>query len=81
MLPFFNAIAGLLGAMAFFPLTIYFPVSMYKVQANIKRGSGRWLMLQSLCIVCLLVSVVAVIGSVADIIQKLKKAKLFEIKL
>ncbi|RWR90352.1 amino acid permease 8-like protein [Cinnamomum micranthum f. kanehirae] len=81
MLPFFNSIVGLLGAVAFFPLTIYFPVSMYMVQANIKKWSGRWLMLQIMCITCLLVSVVSVIGSVADIVLNLKKAKLFEIKL
>ncbi|KAJ8618646.1 hypothetical protein MRB53_014832 [Persea americana] len=81
MLPFFNAIVGLLGAITFFPLTIYFPVSMYMVQANIKKWSGRWLMLHILCITCLLVSVVSVIGSLADIVLKLKKAKLSQIEL
>ncbi|XP_048227148.1 amino acid permease 1 isoform X1 [Ricinus communis] len=43
MLPFFNAILGLLGAVSFWPLTVYFPLSMYMKQANIKRGSSRWI--------------------------------------
>ncbi|RWW59082.1 hypothetical protein BHE74_00033998 [Ensete ventricosum] len=81
MLPFFNAVVGLLGALGFWPLTVYYPMSMYMSQAKIKRRQSKWVMLQVLSLVCLLVSLVAVIGSVADIIEHLKHAELFKIKL
>ncbi|CAL9037744.1 unnamed protein product [Musa banksii] len=81
MLPFFNAVVGLLGALGFWPLTVYYPMSMYMSQAKIKRRQFKWVMLQVLSLVCLFVSLVAVIGSVADIIEHLKHAELFKIKL
>lgn len=81
MLPFFNAVVGLLGALGFWPLTVYYPMSMYMNQAKIKRRQFKWVMLQVLSLVCLFVSLVAVIGSVADIIEHLKHAELFKIKL
>ncbi|KAK9095884.1 hypothetical protein Sjap_021381 [Stephania japonica] len=81
MFPFFNAVLGLIGAIAFWPLTVHFPVSMYISQANIKRGSSKWFILQSLSMVSLLVSLIAAVGSIADIVQHLKHAKLFHITL
>ncbi|XP_042507740.1 amino acid permease 8-like isoform X2 [Macadamia integrifolia] len=79
MLPFFNAILGLLGSIAFWPLTVYFPVTMYISQAKIKTGSFKWLGLQSLSLISLLVSLVSALGSVADIIDRLKHAKIFSV--
>lgn len=80
LLPFFNAVLGLLGALAFWPLTVYFPVTMYMAQAKIKRANlPKWLMLQSLSIFALLVSLISAVGSVADIAQRLKHAKVFHI--
>ncbi|KAF6167078.1 hypothetical protein GIB67_041333 [Kingdonia uniflora] len=79
MLPFFNAVLGLLGSIAFWPLTVYYPVTMYISQAQIKRGSTKWVMLQSLSLVALFVSLISAIGSIADIIERLKHAKLFSI--
>lgn len=79
MLPFFNAVLGLLGAMAFWPLTVYFPVTMYMAQAKIKRGTCKWVALQSLSVFALLVSLVSAVGSAADMIQHLKHAKVFHI--
>ncbi|XP_058097711.1 amino acid permease 4-like [Magnolia sinica] len=81
MLPFFNAILGLLGAIAFWPLTVYFPVSMYMAQAKIKRGTRKWVVLQSLSMFALMVSLVAAVGSVADIGERLRHATLFSITL
>ncbi|KAJ4981095.1 hypothetical protein NE237_031932 [Protea cynaroides] len=79
ILPFFNAILGLLGSIAFWPLTVYFPVTMYISQAKIKRGSNKWLALQSLSMIALVVSLVSAVGSVADIAERLKHAKLFSV--
>lgn len=81
MLPFFNAMVGLLGALGFWPLTVYYPVSMYINQAKIKRMQMKWVVLQSMVIVSLVVSLVATIGSVADIVERLKHAELFKMKL
>ncbi|CAM8937093.1 unnamed protein product [Rhodiola kirilowii] len=81
MFPFFNAILGLLGAISFWPLTVYFPVSMYIVQANIKKGSGLWIFLQTLSGVCLVVTLIAGIGSIADMSEELRHAKLMHIAL
>ncbi|XP_077231711.1 amino acid permease 4-like [Tasmannia lanceolata] len=80
MLPFFNSVVGLLGSIAFWPLTIYLPVRMYMAQAKIKGGSRKWMVLQSLSMFGLVVSLVAAVGSVADIAEHLKHAKLFKIE-
>ncbi|RAL49427.1 hypothetical protein DM860_012860 [Cuscuta australis] len=76
--PFFNAILGLLGAMAFWPLAIFFPVEMYIVQAKISRLSFRWIWLQALSYFCLIVSVLAAVGSVRDLTKSVMNFKPFE---
>ncbi|XP_058097715.1 amino acid permease 4-like [Magnolia sinica] len=78
LFPFFNAILGLLGALSFWPLTVYFPVSMYMVQAKITRGMPKWVLLQGLSFICLAVSLLASIGSVTDIVESLKHATPFQ---
>ncbi|XP_020268231.1 amino acid permease 8-like isoform X2 [Asparagus officinalis] len=81
LLPFFNAILGLLGSIAFWPLTVYFPVTMYIAQAQIKTGDRKWIVLQALSVVSLIVSVLAAVGSVADIGDRLKHVKLLKAEL
>ncbi|KAL6868241.1 hypothetical protein ACP4OV_015086 [Aristida adscensionis] len=72
LLPFFGDVVGLLGAVSFWPLTVYFPVEMYIVQRRVRRGSTRWLCLQTLSAACLAVSLAAAAGSIADVIDALK---------
>ncbi|CAK7344763.1 unnamed protein product [Dovyalis caffra] len=81
LFPFFNAILGLLGSISFWPLTVYFPLNMYMVQAKIKRGNSTWIMFQVLSLLCLMVTLVSAVGSVADILEHLKHAQLFHIDL
>ncbi|KAK8919041.1 Amino acid permease 2 [Platanthera zijinensis] len=81
MLPFFNAIVGLLGAIAFWPLTVHFPVSMYMAQAKMRKGQWRWLMLRCLSAVAFIVSAMAAVGSIADIARRLKHVAIFKTKL
>ncbi|KAL5982930.1 hypothetical protein ACLOJK_017009 [Asimina triloba] len=76
-LPFFNSIVGFNGAISFWPLTVYFPIRMYMVQTKVTIGCPKWWFLQCFSIVCLLVTVVATVGSVADIVQNLKHVELF----
>ncbi|KAG6551692.1 hypothetical protein Mapa_006781 [Marchantia paleacea] len=77
LLPFFNAIMGLLGAIGFWPLTIYFPIQMYKKQTAINFGSKKWYMLNAVSVICLLVTLAAAGASIQSIIQKSKEYKPF----
>ncbi|XP_057983560.1 probable amino acid permease 7 isoform X2 [Malania oleifera] len=67
--PYFNQVLGVLGALNFWPLTIYFPVEMYFVQRKIRRWTKKWVVLQTFSGLCLLVSVVAFVGSVEGLIS------------
>ncbi|XP_078442156.1 amino acid permease 6-like [Wolffia australiana] len=62
--PFFNDFLGLIGAFAFWPLTVYLPVEMRIAQAKITRGSSSWIGLKLLSFACFLVSVAAALGSI-----------------
>ncbi|XWS51670.1 hypothetical protein CRYUN_Cryun11dG0003300 [Craigia yunnanensis] len=66
--PYFNQVLGVLGALNFWPLAIYFPVEMYFVQKKIQPWTRKWIVLRSFSFVCLLVTVVSLIGSVQGLI-------------
>jgi amino acid permease len=78
LLPFFNDIVGLLGAIGFWPLTVYFPVEMYIVQKRIPKWSSKWICLQLLSVACLIISIAAAVGSIAGIVLDLKVFKPFK---
>ncbi|WCJ32536.1 amino acid permease 7 [Euphorbia peplus] len=67
--PYFNQVIGLLGALNFWPLTIYFPVRMYLKQRNIEAWTVKWVMLQAFSIVVFLVAAFALVGSIEGIIS------------
>lgn len=69
--PFFNDFLGLIGAASFWPLTVYFPVEMHIAQAKLPKYSTRWLWLKVLSFACLLVSLMAAIGSVQGLVTTL----------
>ncbi|KAL2895142.1 Amino acid permease 3 [Bienertia sinuspersici] len=77
LLPFFNDVVGLLGALGFWPLTVYFPVEMYISQKKIPKWSTKWISLQILSFACLLISLAAASGSVAGVAIDLKSYKPF----
>ncbi|GAB4835538.1 Amino acid permease 3 [Ancistrocladus abbreviatus] len=78
LLPFFNNIVGIVGALGFWPLTVYFPIEMYIAQKKVPRWSTRWICLQLLSISCLVISLAAAAGSVAGVILDLKVYKPFK---
>ncbi|XP_045823428.1 amino acid permease 2-like [Trifolium pratense] len=78
LLPFFNDIVGVIGALGFWPLTVYFPVEMYISQKKIPKWSNRWICLQIFSGACLVVSVVAAVGSIAGVLLDLKNYKPFQ---
>ena len=78
LLPFFNDIVGLLGALGFWPLTVYFPVEMYISQKKITKWSTRWLCLQILSVACLIITIAAAAGSIAGVLDDVKTIKPFQ---
>ncbi|XP_047320199.1 amino acid permease 3-like [Impatiens glandulifera] len=77
-MPFFNDIIGILGAIGFWPLTVYFPIEMFIVQMKIPKWSTRWVCLRILSGCCLIISLVAVVGSVVGVVQDYKTFKPFK---
>ncbi|CAL5392373.1 unnamed protein product [Camellia sinensis] len=69
IIPYFNQVLGVLGALNFWPLSIYFPVEMYFVQTNIGAWSTKWIALHAFSIVCLLVTMFALVGSIEGLIS------------
>lgn len=78
LLPFFNDVVGILGALGFWPLTVYFPLEMYIAQNKIRSWTTRWIGLQMLSMACLLVSIAAAVGSVAGVVLDLRTYKPFK---
>ncbi|KVH69087.1 Amino acid transporter, transmembrane [Cynara cardunculus var. scolymus] len=76
--PFFNDFVGLLGAGTFWPLSVYFPIEMYISQAKIPKYSFRWIWMQILSLACLIVSLVAAVGSTRGLITSVQSFKPFE---
>ncbi|KAL8141232.1 hypothetical protein V2J09_007253 [Rumex salicifolius] len=77
LMPFFNDVVGLLGALGFWPLTVYYPVEMYISSKRVPKWSTKWVCLQVLSLACLVISVAAAAGSVAGILSDLKEYKPF----
>lgn len=78
MLPFFNDVLGIMGAVGFWPLTVYFPMEMYIAHKKIERWTTKWVMLRVLSLFCLIVSVLAGVGSVAGVVLELKVFRPFK---
>eukprot|EP00257_Ricinus_communis_P012263 XP_002534252.2 amino acid permease 4 [Ricinus communis] len=78
LMPFFNDVVGILGAMGFWPLTVYFPIEMYISQKRIGRRTSQWLALQILSVCCLFITIAAAVGSVAGVVLDLKTYKPFK---
>ncbi|KAM5564323.1 amino acid permease 3-like [Rosa sericea] len=76
--PFFNGVVGFLGALGYWPMTIYFPVEMYIAQKKIPKWSTRWLCLQTLSLSVLIIALLAAVGSIAGVIESLKDYKPFK---
>lgn len=76
--PFFNDVVGLIGALAFWPLTVFLPIEMYIVQAKIRKHSVRWWSLKTVSFVCMVVSIVAAAGSIQGLVKSLRGYKPFK---
>ncbi|KAK7320293.1 hypothetical protein VNO77_29629 [Canavalia gladiata] len=70
LFPYFNQVLGVLGALSFWPLAIYFPVEMYFVQKKIEAWSRKWIVLRTFSLFCFLVSLLGLVGSLEGIISE-----------
>ncbi|KAE8702751.1 Amino acid permease 2 [Hibiscus syriacus] len=68
LFPYFNQVLGVLGGIYFWPVSIYFPVQMYFKQRNVEAWSTKWVMLQTFSILCLPITLFALVGSIEGII-------------
>ncbi|GFP99419.1 amino acid permease 6 [Phtheirospermum japonicum] len=78
LFPFFNNIVGLLGAAAFWPLTVYFPIEMYIARSKIPKFSSIWIWMQILSGICLVISLFAAAGAIEGLIQSFRTFKPFQ---
>ncbi|KFK27672.1 hypothetical protein AALP_AA8G413800 [Arabis alpina] len=66
--PYFNEVLGVVGALGFWPLAVYFPVEMCILQKKFRVWTRPWLLLRGFSFVCLLVSLLAFIGSIHGLV-------------
>ncbi|XVF70971.1 hypothetical protein PTKIN_Ptkin11bG0205000 [Pterospermum kingtungense] len=67
--PYFNQVLGVLGGFYFWPLSIYFPVQMYIKQKDIEAWSRTWVLFQTFSLVCLPLTLFALVGSIEGLIS------------
>ncbi|KAJ0102426.1 hypothetical protein Patl1_03717 [Pistacia atlantica] len=67
--PYFNQVLGVLGALNFWPLAIYFPVEMYFVQRKVSPWTRKWIVLRTFSITCLCVTIIGLIGSIEGLLS------------
>ncbi|KAL3651726.1 Amino acid permease 6 [Castilleja foliolosa] len=77
LLPFFNDILGLIGAITFWPLAVYFPIEMYLARMKIRRLSWTWIWMQMVSGGCLIVSLLAAAGSIDGLTKSVRLFKPF----
>ena len=80
LIPFFNDVTGLIGAVGLWPLVVLLPVQMHIKQAGIPKWQPRWLALQFLSMACMIICVGAAVGSIAHIIVDCKDYTPFKTK-
>ncbi|EEF45872.1 amino acid permease 8 [Ricinus communis] len=78
VLPFFNDILALLGAIGYWPMAVYFPVEMHIAQKKIQRQTVKWFCLQLMNLICLIVSIAAACGAIQGLDHSLQTHKLFK---
>lgn len=77
VLPFFEAVAGLSGAVSFFPMSIYFPFSMYMVLYRDSMSKRFVLLLKVIAVFTFVVGCCATVGSFRNIINSFSTIEIF----
>jgi amino acid permease len=69
LFPLFNDVLGILGALNFWPLVVYFPVEMYIAQNKVPRWKLKWSIFQIFSFISLLVTVITAAGSIEGLVK------------
>jgi cell division protein FtsX len=80
-MPFFNEMLALLGAMGYWPLTIYFPIAMYIAKEKMRRQTIKWFGLQTLNFIFMVMSLIAAIAAIHGLHESFHKYKPFTYKM
>lgn len=72
IIPFFNDVLALLGAVGYWPMAVFFPIELYITMNKIRWNTWRWLGLQTINVGCLLVAVAAACGALEGLNKGLK---------
>ncbi|KAL8522133.1 hypothetical protein ACS0TY_012324 [Phlomoides rotata] len=78
IMPVFNDVLALIGAISYWPLTVYFPIEMYIAKNEIKKGTWKWIGLQLINSLCLLVALAAACGAIQGLSTALKTYEPFQ---
>ncbi|KAJ4824344.1 hypothetical protein Tsubulata_004307 [Turnera subulata] len=78
LFPVFNSVLGLIGAISFFPLAVYFPSEMHIRQNKLHKHSSTAIALRVLGVICLIVSVFAATASVEGIVKEFRSYEPFQ---
>ncbi|KAF7831231.1 putative amino acid permease 7 isoform X1 [Senna tora] len=70
LFPYFNQVLGVLGALNFWPLIVYFPVEMYFVQKQVQAWTTQWILFRAFSFFCFFISLVGLIGSLEGIVSE-----------
>ena len=65
-LPFFSDIVGLIGAIGFWPATVFYPIEMY-IRYK-KPGRTTYWLLEALNVFCFIITILAIAGSIQLIV-------------
>ncbi|CAL5392367.1 unnamed protein product [Camellia sinensis] len=68
LFPYFNQVVGVAGSLNFWPLVVFFPTQMYIVQKNIGPWTRKWIGVRIFTLVCLCVTLFALVGSLEGLI-------------
>ncbi|CAJ1968123.1 unnamed protein product [Sphenostylis stenocarpa] len=80
-MPFFNEMLAFLGATAFWPLVIYFPVEMFIAKERMKKRTIKWFGLQTMNVSFLILSMAIAFAAIRGLGEALLKYKPFMYKM
>jgi amino acid permease len=75
LLPFFQSVLGFVGALGFWPMTVFFPVNCWI--RVFRPGKAYRIFLRILDVVCFVITVAVIVASVESMIEAAKNATLF----
>lgn len=67
--PYFNQVLGVLGAISFWPMAIYFPVEMCLRRKRIGAWTSNWILFRAFSALCFAINTLALIASIQGLVS------------